>query len=254
MATTLFAQDIILPDMGVCAHRGAMDTYPENTIPAFEEAIRLGVQMIELDVRLTKDKYLVIIHDETVDRTTGGSGKIEDLTLSDIRSLDAGSWKSSEFKNIMVPTFSEALLIMPKNIWLNVHLKGEEELGRKVAIEILEQNRAHQAFLACGSAAAAGARSVSTDIMICNMERQTKTDDYVDQTIAKKNQFIQLYKLPANKKIKSYTTRLKENGIKINYCCTDSPKEVKKLHKYGVDFVLVNKPESVLENINLVDR
>ena len=70
-----------LPSMGICAHRGAMETHPENTIAAFEEAIRLGAQMIEFDVRLTKDNIPVVIHDDTVDRTTDGSGPVKQLTL-----------------------------------------------------------------------------------------------------------------------------------------------------------------------------
>lgn len=247
------AQEINLPQKGICAHRGAMDTHPENTLPAFEEAIRLGVQMIELDVRLTKDKRLVIMHDESVDRTTDGSGMITGLTFNYLKELDAGSWKSSAFKNVKVPTLAEALEVMPKNIWLNVHLKGGEELGRKVAKEIVAAERVRQAFLACGAAAARGAREVNKEIMVCNMERQDRTEDYVNQTIKSSSQFIQLYKVPVNPEIEVYTTKLKQNDIKINYCCTDSPEEVEKLLEYGVDFVLVNKPQSILKRVSFID-
>jgi glycerophosphoryl diester phosphodiesterase len=248
-----FGQEVILPSKGVCAHRGAMNTHPENTNVAFEEAIRLGAQMIELDVRLTKNKKLVILHDESVDRTTNGTGKIEDLTLKQVKKLDAGSWKSSDFKNLKIPTLSEALAIMPDNIWLNVHLKGDELLGKKVAKVIIKEKREHQAFLACGSEAAKGAKQVSPDILICNMERQTRTEDYVSLTIKSGSEFIQLYKVPVSPEIKHYTKTLKDNNIMVNYCCTDSPEEVKQLFEYGVDFVLVNELERILDAVSVPD-
>lgn len=235
-----------LPKNGLCAHRGAMDTHPENTIAAFEEAIRLNAQMIEFDVRMTKDKQLVILHDETVDRTTNGVGRIEDLTFDQVRRLDAGSWKSAEFKNEGIPTFEETLAIMPDNIWLNVHLKGGQKLGKKVAKVLMKENRENQAFIACGKKASKGVKKVSREILICNMERQAGTEDYVNQTIENENQFIQLYKVPVNSEIENYTKALKANNVKINYCCTDSPEDVSTLFEYGVDFVLVNELGKIL--------
>jgi len=235
-----FAQNN-LPNRGVCAHRGAMDTHPENTIAAFKEAIRLQAEMIEFDVRMTKDKHLVILHDETVDRTTNSRGKIDDYTLKQIKALDAGSWKSRKFKNERIPTLTEALAVMPENIWLNVHLKGGRELGKKVAEVLVKENRQHQAFLACGAEAARGAYEVSAELFICNMERQPNTEDYVKLTLDSDSEFIQLYKVPVTPEIKTFTKVLKADNVKINYCCTDSPEEVLQLFEYGVDFVLVNE-------------
>jgi len=71
-----------LPQRGICAHRGANNTHPENTIAAFKEAIRLGAHMIEFDVQMSKDSVLVIMHDKTVDRTTNGHGLISDVMVS----------------------------------------------------------------------------------------------------------------------------------------------------------------------------
>ena len=137
-----------MPDRGICAHRGAMDTHPENTIAAFREAVHLGAHMIEFDVRMTLDGHLVILHDQTVDRTTNGKGKISELTLEEGKQLDAGSWKSEEFRDEKIPTFKEALAVMPENIWLNVHIKGGKSLGEKVARVITDEEQMHQAFLA----------------------------------------------------------------------------------------------------------
>lgn len=238
-----------LPSRGICAHRGAMITHPENTIAAFKEAIRLQAQMIEFDVRLTKDGQLVILHDETVDRTTNGEGKIEDLRFAQVRQLDAGSWKSPDFQGEKIPTFAEALAVMPDNIWLNVHLKGGRKLGKKVAEVLIKENKQHQAFLACGTKAAKGAHKVSPDILICNMERQTETRDYVTQTIDGNSEFIQLYKVAVNPQIQVYIKTLKANNVKINYCCTDSQEEVLQLFEYGVDFILVNDLGEIMKAV-----
>lgn len=91
----------------VAAHRGFSEKYPENTIPAFQAAIDLNVDQLEIDIRVTKDDHLVIIHDATVDRTTNGTGKVCDYTLEELRRLDAGSWKGEEFKGLQIPTLIE---------------------------------------------------------------------------------------------------------------------------------------------------
>ncbi|MFQ6113109.1 MAG: glycerophosphodiester phosphodiesterase [bacterium] len=93
----------------VVGHRGNVKFTPENTIPGFEIAIEYGADLIEMDVRETKDGELVIIHDETVDRTTNGTGKVSELTLKEIKELDAGSWFSPKFKGVRIPTLKEAL-------------------------------------------------------------------------------------------------------------------------------------------------
>lgn len=91
----------------VAAHRGFSEKYPENTIPAFQAAIDLNVDQLEIDIRVTKDDQLVIIHDAAVDRTTNGTGKVCDYTLEELRRLDAGSWKGEEFKGLKIPTLIE---------------------------------------------------------------------------------------------------------------------------------------------------
>ena len=235
----LYGSDIILPEKGLCAHRGAMATYPENTLPAFREAVKAGAHMIEFDVFLSADGQMVVIHDETVDRTTNGNGKISDLTLKEIKDLDAGSWKSPEFEGTRIPTIDEVLAIMPVNIWLNIHLKGEGKLPMMVAEKISSEKRLHQAFLACSRAAAVMARKAVPRIRICNMDRQDDDAVYVNETIDSKADFIQL-RQPITPSLPDYTKRLKEKGIRINFFGTDNPDEIKKLFESGVDFPLVN--------------
>lgn len=236
-----------MPSKGICAHRGAMDTHPENTLSAFKEAIRLGAQMIEFDVQLSKNNKLVIIHDTLVDRTTNGSGLVKDLKLRKIRRLDAGSWKSEEFANEKIPTLKEVLQIMPQNIWLNIHLKGNKKLGRKTAKLILSEDRARQAIIACEEEAALGVRTVNKDLMICNMERLNKRSAYINETIQKEYTFIQLKKSRDDDYLTSDVLKLKKRNIRINYFHADTKEEVSTLFELGVDFILTNHLSEMLD-------
>ena len=98
------------------AHRGASGSYPENTLLAFRKAVEIGADEIELDLHSTKDGHLVVMHDGTVDRTTDGTGAIAEMTLSEIKALDAG-------KGERVPTWEEVLDLVQGKVGLNIHLK-----------------------------------------------------------------------------------------------------------------------------------
>lgn len=100
----------------IYAHRGSSGTHPENTLPAFSEAIRAGADGIELDVHFSKDGHLIVMHDEEVDRTTNGKGLIREKTLEEIKKLHAGSWFDKEFAATKVPELKEVLaLLLQKN-------------------------------------------------------------------------------------------------------------------------------------------
>ena len=226
-----------LPRRGICAHRGASTSHPENTLAALREAIRLGAHQIELDVYLTTDKQLVVMHDATVDRTTDGKGKIADLTLAQIKQLDAGRWKAPRFAGERVPTLAEAQAVMPENVWLNLHLKGKAELGTAVARQVVHDQRTHQAFVAAGFAAADAARAVCPQLLICNMERQEDYSRYIHETISRRADFIQLFnKLAAPADM----AKLKAARVRINYCCTNDPAALEQFYAAGVDFPLVD--------------
>jgi glycerophosphoryl diester phosphodiesterase len=101
--------------MLVIAHRGASGHAPENTLAAFRRALAFGASFIETDLHLSRDAHFVAIHDDTVNRTTNGQGKVHDLTLADLRRLDAGSWFGSEFSGERIPTLEEILEFSKKN-------------------------------------------------------------------------------------------------------------------------------------------
>ena len=230
----------VLPTTGICAHRGAMVTHPENTLSAFKEAIRLGAQMIELDVLLTKDNELAVMHDISVDRTTNGTGLVSELTLRELKTLDAGSWKSKYFAGEKIPTLKEVLRIMPNDVWLNIHLKGGTTLGVKTAKLVISENRMHQAVIACKRKAAKGVRQVSKEIYICNMERSSSRAKYIKRTIKKGYPFIQLKKSRNNHTLKEDIALLKQNQIMINYVQVDAHEEVSKLLDLGVNFIFTD--------------
>ena len=95
-----------MPDSIVIAHRGLDEVYPENTVIAFKAALERGMA-IEIDVRGTSDEELVVVHDDTVDRTTNGSGAVAQMTLAELKALDAGSWWGDKFKGEKIPTLME---------------------------------------------------------------------------------------------------------------------------------------------------
>jgi glycerophosphoryl diester phosphodiesterase len=111
-----------LPQPVIFAHRGASAHAPENTMAAFELALEQGADGIELDVKLSADGEVVVIHDPTVERTTGGHGRVRDLTLADLRSLDAGSSFSAGFQGEKIPTLEEVFEAVGRRTFINVEL------------------------------------------------------------------------------------------------------------------------------------
>jgi glycerophosphoryl diester phosphodiesterase len=117
--TYLSSQDFL-----VIAHRGASSYAPENTIAAFDLALQMGARHLELDVHLTRDDYLVIIHDDTVDRTTNGTGTVASRTLAALQVLDAGAWFGEAFVGARIPTLAEVLTRYQGRAHLHIELKG----------------------------------------------------------------------------------------------------------------------------------
>jgi glycerophosphoryl diester phosphodiesterase len=109
----------------VIAHRGFSGVAPENTLAAFQKAIEVNADMFELDVLLSRDGRVVVIHDDTVERTTDGVGSVSALTLAELRALDAGSWFSAEFAGERIPTLEETLELAKDRILVNIEIKTE---------------------------------------------------------------------------------------------------------------------------------
>jgi glycerophosphoryl diester phosphodiesterase len=107
------------------AHRGASGNFPENTVCAFRAAIDAGAEMCELDVQLSRDGAIVVIHDETVERTTDGKGEVAELTLEELKRLDAGAkFKGGAVKGERIPTLDEVFSATSGKCGLNIELKA----------------------------------------------------------------------------------------------------------------------------------
>ena len=108
----------------IAAHRGYKKKYPENTLAAFQAAINTGVPMIELDVTLSRDRRLIVIHDATLDRTTNGQGPVHDQTLEELKQLDAGSWFHPDFAGQRLPELAEVLKLVNGRAITNIEIKA----------------------------------------------------------------------------------------------------------------------------------
>ena len=125
------------------AHRGAAGSRPELTRVAFERAIEIGVDMIELDVQLTRDGQLVVLHDLVLGRTVPGSGSVRDYDLADLQALDAGSWYAAEYADARVSSLGEVLDLTRERVALNVEIKspsGDWEATAQALLVALEEN------------------------------------------------------------------------------------------------------------------
>ena len=117
----------------VIAHRGGSDLAPENTLAAFRNALDLGADAIELDVRLTRDRRLAVFHDRRLERTTMGSGVIGTFTMEELKRLDAGSWYGPEYAGEGVPSLEEVFEALPEDFPIYVEMKARGPNGLSLA-------------------------------------------------------------------------------------------------------------------------
>lgn len=125
----------------IFAHRGASGYAPENTLESFELAVRMGADGVELDVHLSADGELVVIHDETVDRTTNGTGHVKDMTLAQLKALDASCGKA-DYPDAKIPTLGEVYdLLRDTGLHVNVEIKTDVVLYPDIERKCLEIER-----------------------------------------------------------------------------------------------------------------
>jgi len=121
----------------IAAHRATNDHYPENSLEAITESIRIGIDIIEVDIRQSKDGEMVIMHDRTIDRTTNGNGKVDDYTLSELKSYNLiFNNQATEYK---IPTFEEVLQLTKGKILLDIDFKLEDMASIKKTYALIEK-------------------------------------------------------------------------------------------------------------------
>jgi glycerophosphoryl diester phosphodiesterase len=110
----------------VVAHRGISGKVPENTLAAFSRACETpGIDMIELDVRLSGDDHVIVLHDRTLQRTSTGNGAARNYSIAELKEFDAGSWFDPTFSKERIPTLEEVLVLVNKRRWVNIELKSD---------------------------------------------------------------------------------------------------------------------------------
>lgn len=133
----------------IIAHRGASGLAPENTLPAIDSALAAGADYIEIDVQLSKDQQVIVMHDETVDRTTNGSGRVSRLNFAEIQELDAGSWFTDEFTGAKVPSLGEVIRHVDGRAKLLIEIKKKRGSNEGIEEEVIALIREYNAASWC---------------------------------------------------------------------------------------------------------
>lgn len=239
------------PEGGVIAHRGDAAEFPENTVPAFRAAVAKGAAMVELDEWRCKTGELVVCHDRFVDRTTDGKGLIRDLTLSQIRALDAGCRcrAHGRFKGVRIPTIEEALACFPRTgILLNIHCKTGDA-APEVAELLRRDGRLYQGVLMCDSRADLEVIKAKCPWARTGLVGNTKagwtkpwTEDEAWETIryvaAIGADFLQV--LPNSHCTKDQLRFLHDHGIRTTYFEANDAQTMRQIVVEGHDFIFTD--------------
>lgn len=233
----------------IYAHRGASGYAPENTMCSFKLAIEMGADGIETDIHLSKDGHLVLIHDEKVDRTTTSKGYIKDMTLAEIKKLDAGCKFNEKFKGEKIPTLIELIeLTKNTNIILNIEIKNNKinypgiekrliELIKKYKIEkrVIISSFNHNAIY-----------------KIKEIDCSLKTGILYSRNLKRPIRFAKNIKADAiHPKYKRISVKLmiksKLSNIEVNTFTINTIKQIEKMFKYRVDGIITDYPDKAVE-------
>ena len=238
----------------VIGHRGAKAYAPENTIASIETAADLGVEWVELDVKLTKDNVPIIFHDEELDRTTNGTGLVAQTNYEDLRDLDAGSWFGDSFASVRIPTLEEAVDILLKhNLGLNLEIKpcpGREKETAEVALDHLSLYWDDRDTLLISSfqhvsleAAMDLAPDYARGLLIGGEEMPEnwkEVADYLD---------VKTINLGSHLITRAVADDVMDMELPLLVYTVNDPMEARALQKLGVDAFFSDNPDVILENL-----
>jgi len=232
------------PKVIVMAHRGASADSPENTRIAIQKAVEYGADYSEIDVHQTGDGVIILLHDETLDRTTSGKGHIWDLTWEKIRNLDAGAWFGDEFQGEPVPRLVDIIRFSTGRIKLNVEIKisrEEPDIVSKV-VDIIQKN------------------DFKDDCVVTSFDRKTVAKvKEIDPGIKTGFIFGKDYPedvftgnwevLSCNYKVvdEEFVKKARKNKKKIYVWTVDKKNEMLKLIDLKVDAIITNRPGFLME-------
>ncbi len=237
----------------VFAHRGYSSQAPENTVVAFRAALDVGVDGVELDVQLSSDGELVVIHDESLKRTTNGSGMVCQHTLAELKALDAGSWFAPRFVGVQIPTVGEVLdLLEPRpDLQINIELKtgvipypGIEE---KVVRTVLEKGFAHRVIISSFNhytLLVIKALAPQLPIGLLYAANLIRPWDYAT-TVGAEALHPQHHGIS-----KEMVADCRQAGRRVNVWTVDQEPDLKRCVELGVDGIITNYPERAREVID----
>ena len=230
------------------AHRGASGNFPENTLRAFQIALEISVDEIEFDLRMTGDGHLVVMHDATVDRTTDGTGAIGELTLAEIRALDAGRVFGERFRGDRVPTWEEALDLVQGKVRLNVHLKEggspDGDYERKVAKALRAFRMVDDSVMACNDVSVGLFAEIDPRIACRIFPNNRSPGDYIRSSVE-----MGLRTMQPGRDMTSteFVQKAHESGLGVHVFYADTPEDMRTYIGMGVDGILTNYPERMNE-------
>ncbi|MXX49458.1 MAG: glycerophosphodiester phosphodiesterase [Chloroflexi bacterium] len=228
----------------VFGHRGASADAPENTLAAFELAAQHGAHGIELDVHLTRDQQLAVIHNATVDATTNGSGAVAEVSLAQLKELDAGSWFAPEFAGERIPTLDEVFAAVGRRLFVNVEIKSAVP-GIEHALAACIAQRQMEARVLVSSFDAGILRRLRPllDVplgFLCPFVDSAWLD-------AKRNQQMYAALHPWHASIDSeLMRRARESGFMVNAWTVNDSARACQLKKLGVNGIITDQPVAIL--------
>lgn len=229
------------------AHRGASKLAPENTMPAFIKAIEQGCDGIECDINITKDGEFIVMHDDTVDRTTNGHGYVISKTLQELKGLDAGAYFSKEYKGTTIPTLDEVLkLVIQNNIIINLDIKFKHiEVVDKIIEVIHKYNYEDKTII--------GSFNESFLMRSKQIEERIQTQVCFFWTTKNIKKYLKKSKvnivcphfLYVLYKSKLYVRLLQSKGKLVQVFTVDSESLMKKMIKKDVNGIITNRPDTL---------
>jgi glycerophosphoryl diester phosphodiesterase len=241
----------------IIGHRGASAVAPENTMAAFREAIAVGADGIEFDVRLTLDSVPVVIHDSTLRRTGGLSQRIADLTWSEVAKVDVGSWFSRSFANETVPSLAELFTLFEANnstLYLEMKCDSAAEYAPLAAAcceLIAQRGLKERVVVECFQLAALKIVSeLSSDIKTVALFEPSISNPSVlsDQSIINKAVDVGAAALALHHRLarRSLIEKAKDLGLHIAVWTVDDPAWIERARTLGIDALITNNPAKLI--------
>jgi len=235
----------------VIAHRGFSGNAPENTLTSFKKAMEVGSDVIELDVHLSKEGEVVVIHDDTLDRTTNGKGKVVDYTLRELKQFDAGLWFGNQFSGERIPTLKEVLELARDRIRVNIELKRGDlgnysvgDLANQALKEVQNMGMEEQVlFSSFDPSPLKRMREKNPRIQVALLYNK---DWNSPEEILEGSSFSIL---ACRKSVlnSSNISKAHQKGIKVNVYTLNTEEEMEQFLKIGVDGIITDYPDRLIK-------